>query len=130
MQEKYFHSWWWKIHKMHQLNHQLDRVTLSLLPHPWNIKQCLLSSFKSIWTNNKIIPTNNMLLKWITKISSQTIVSPILLEILLFTTHPCATTCNAMSHVIINRCLCEYFSNLDEVWYSFQLGYDYDLFHP
>jgi len=35
-----------------------------------------------------------------------------------------------MLHVTINGCLCNYFSNLDKVWSFFQLGCDYDLFHP
>jgi hypothetical protein len=48
-----------------------------------------------------------------------------LLEIMSFVTNPYATT---MSHVTTNGCLCNYFSNLDEVWYSFQLSCDYDLF--
>jgi hypothetical protein len=53
-----------------------------------------------------------------------------LLEILLFPIHPCATTCNQMSHAFTNGCLCNYFSKFDEVWSSFQLGCDYDVFHP
>jgi hypothetical protein len=53
-----------------------------------------------------------------------------LLEMLSFATHPCAITCNQMLHVTTNGCLCNYFSNLDDVWSSFQLGCDYDLFHP
>jgi hypothetical protein len=40
---------------------------------------------------------------------------PSLLEILLFATRPCVTTSNQMSPMIINGCLCNYFSNLDEV---------------
>ncbi len=49
-------------------------------------------------------------------------------EILSFVTHPYVTTCNHM-FTTTNGCLCNYFSNLDEVWSSFQLSYDYDLFH-
>jgi hypothetical protein len=45
-----------------------------------------------------------------------------LLEILSF-------TCNQMLPSTTNGCLCKYFSNLNEVWSSFQLGCDYDLFH-
>jgi hypothetical protein len=52
-----------------------------------------------------------------------------LLEILSFATHPCATMCNKMSPMTTNGCLCNCFSNLDEVWYSFQLSYNYELFH-
>jgi hypothetical protein len=52
-----------------------------------------------------------------------------LLEIMSFATSPYATMCNQMSPMITNGCLCNYFSNLDEVWSSFHLGYDYDLFH-
>jgi len=52
-----------------------------------------------------------------------------LLEILSFAIYPCATTCNQMLPMTINGCLCNYFSNLDEVWSSFQLCCDYDLFH-
>jgi hypothetical protein len=53
-----------------------------------------------------------------------------LLKILPFATRPYAITCKQMSHAITNGCLCNYFSNLDEVWFFFQLGCDYDLFHP
>jgi hypothetical protein len=53
-----------------------------------------------------------------------------ILEILSFTTSPYVTMCNQMSAMITNAYLCNYFSNLDEVWSSFQLGCDYDLFHP
>jgi hypothetical protein len=53
-----------------------------------------------------------------------------LLEILSFTTCHYVSTCNQMSPTTRNGCLCNYFSNLDEIWSSFQLGYDYDLFHP
>jgi hypothetical protein len=52
-----------------------------------------------------------------------------LLKIMLFATSSYVTMCNQMSHVITNGCLCNYFSNLDEVWSFFQLGCDYDLFH-
>ncbi len=53
-----------------------------------------------------------------------------LLEILSFATRPCVITCNQMSLATTNGYLCNYFSNLDEVWSSFQLGCDYDLFDP
>ncbi len=49
---------------------------------------------------------------------------------LSFATCPCVTMCKQMLHVTTNGCLCNYFSNFDEVWSSFQLGCDYDLFHP
>jgi hypothetical protein len=65
------------------------------------------------------------------KIEEEMIYAPrALLEIMLFATHPCETTCNQMLPMIINGCLCNYFSKLDEIWSSFQLGCDYDLFHP
>jgi len=38
-----------------------------------------------------------------------------LLIILSFATSPYVTRCNQMSHAITNDCLCNYFSNLDEV---------------
>jgi hypothetical protein len=47
-----------------------------------------------------------------------------------FATNPYATMCNQMSPMITNGYLCKYFSNLDDVWSSFHLGCDYDLFHP
>jgi hypothetical protein len=53
-----------------------------------------------------------------------------LLKMLSFVNHPYATTCNRMLIVTTNGCLCKHFSNLDEVWPSFQLGCNYDLFHP
>jgi len=53
-----------------------------------------------------------------------------LLEIMLIATCPCAISCNQMSLATTNGCLCNYFSNFDEVWSSFQLGCNYDLFHP
>jgi hypothetical protein len=46
----------------------------------------------------------------------------LLLEILSFVTRPCAIMCNQMLLATTNGCLCNYFSNLDEVRSSFELG--------
>jgi hypothetical protein len=44
-----------------------------------------------------------------------------LVEILSFITIPCATMCYYMLPMTINDCLCNYYSNLDRLWSSFQL---------
>ncbi len=37
--------------------------------------------------------------------------------------------CDKMLCMNMSGCLCDYFSNLDGFWSSFQLGCNYDLFH-